>query len=123
MASRTTAVKVKKPVKTTGRPRARASSAPPVSVFRFDIDSLPPLLRLTDIVRDRKRGYPGLVPVSRAAWLNGVAEGRFPSPVKLGKVVAWKKADVLKVLRDGAAGVKRTSTFAELTAYPQQPAE
>jgi prophage regulatory protein len=100
----------------------RPARAPPVPIFRFDIDALPPLLRLTDIVRDPKRNYPGLVPVSRAAWLHGVAEGYFPPPLKVGpKSVAWRRDDLIRVLVDGAFGVKRTAVFAEVVGRPYRP--
>ena len=39
------------------------------------------------------------VPISRASWLKGVKEGRYPAPVKIGeKVTAWRVSDIDKVV-------------------------
>lgn len=44
-------------------------------------------LRLRDVLE--------VFPVSRATWMNGVASGRFPAPVKLTqKRLAWREADL-----------------------------
>jgi len=52
------------------------------------------LLRLWDVLE--------LVPVSRSTWLNGVRDGRFPSPVVLGpRTVAWRYVDVARVCEAG----------------------
>ncbi len=36
--------------------------------FQFDLDNLPPLLRVSDICRDPKRGYPGILPMTCSAY-------------------------------------------------------
>ncbi|MCX7082141.1 MAG: AlpA family phage regulatory protein [Methylococcaceae bacterium] len=37
----------------------------------------------------------GLIPLGRTSWLNGVREGIYPSPVKLGaRSVAWRVEDI-----------------------------
>src|SRR5215831_2548339 len=39
------------------------------------------------------------IPVSRSTWWNGIKEGRFPKPVRLGpKSVAWRAEDIRKLL-------------------------
>ncbi len=44
------------------------------------------------------------VPVSRSAWYQGVKDGRFPAPVKLGpRTVAWREADINKLIATLAA--------------------
>lgn len=49
------------------------------------------LLRLPDVLR--------LVPVARSTWWQGVRDGRFPKPVKVGpRITAWKRSDVLKLI-------------------------
>lgn len=61
------------------------------------MDQLPldGLLRISQICGDRKRGIPGLIPVSHSTWWAGVASGRFPAPVRLGsKLTFWKAADI-----------------------------
>jgi len=51
--------------------------------------------RVKDIVGDHRRGLPGILPISRAAWYAGVSEGRFPKPVKLSKMTsAWRASDI-----------------------------
>jgi prophage regulatory protein len=45
------------------------------------------LLRLPQVL--------ALIPVSRSGWWAGVANGRYPSPVKLStRCVAWKSQDI-----------------------------
>jgi hypothetical protein len=52
-------------------------------------------LRLRQIVGDKKRGIPGIVPVAASQWWAGCKTGRFPRPVKLGpKTTAWKVSDI-----------------------------
>ena len=37
----------------------------------------------------------GPIPVSKSTWWQGVKDGRFPKPVKLGiKTTAWRVADI-----------------------------
>lgn len=45
------------------------------------------LLRLPQVL--------ALIPVSRSGWWAGVANGRYPAPVRLStRCVAWKSADI-----------------------------
>lgn len=40
-----------------------------------------------------------LIPVSRASWWNGVKEGKYPQPVKLGsRTTVWKELDILELI-------------------------
>lgn len=54
-------------------------------------------LRLYQIVGDKKRGVPPIIPVARSTWLQWVKDGKAPAPLKhLGKrVTVWRKSDVL----------------------------
>ncbi len=37
----------------------------------------------------------GKIPVSRSAWWQGVKDGKFPPPVKLGpRTTAWRASDI-----------------------------
>jgi prophage regulatory protein len=73
--------------------------------FQFDLDNLPPLLRVSDICRDPKRGYPGILPMTRSAFLTAVEDGYIAPPVKLGaKVVAWRREDILAIVEHGVQG-------------------
>jgi prophage regulatory protein len=50
-------------------------------------------LRLRDIIGDKHN--PGIIPVSRSSWYKGIAEGRYPKPVKLGeRTSAWRVEDI-----------------------------
>jgi len=52
-------------------------------------------LRIWDILGDRRRGLPAIIPVSRSTWYLGVSEGRFPQPVKLSRrISAWRVEDI-----------------------------
>lgn len=50
-----------------------------------------PLLKLPEVL--------ALYPVSRAGWYQGVKDGRYPAPVKLGvRSVAWRRTDVERLI-------------------------
>jgi len=56
-------------------------------------------LRLDQIVRNKKKGISGLLPISRTSWLDGVRRGIYPKPVKISsRCVAWKAEAVYKLL-------------------------
>lgn len=53
------------------------------------------LLRLPQIIGNKKRGILPLIPVSRSTWFDGVRDGRFPKPVKLSaRVSAWRADEI-----------------------------
>lgn len=55
----------------------------------------PQFMRLWQIIGDKERGLPPVIPVCRSTWWQGVKDGRFPSPVKLGlRCTAWKASDI-----------------------------
>lgn len=42
----------------------------------------------------------GPIPVSRSTWWEGVRDGRFPKPVKLGpKTTAWRVEDIRGLIK------------------------
>lgn len=43
------------------------------------------------------------VPIGRSTWWAGVADGRFPRPVRLGRTVAWRLRDILAIVQHGVA--------------------
>lgn len=52
-------------------------------------------LRIRDIIGDRARNIPALIPVCAASWYAGVASGRYPKGVLIGpKTRAWKVEDI-----------------------------
>lgn len=45
----------------------------------------------------------GPIPVSKSAWWQGVKEGRFPQPQKLGpRTTVWKVDDIRALFEEGA---------------------
>jgi prophage regulatory protein len=57
-------------------------------------------IRLPEIIGTKET--PGLIPVSRSTWLNGVKTGRYPRPVKLSSMaVAWKLSEVMRLFDAG----------------------
>ena len=58
-------------------------------------------LRLPQIIGDPSKNppIPPLIPVSRSSWWQGIKEGRFPKPVKLGpKTTAWRVEDIRNLI-------------------------
>jgi prophage regulatory protein len=53
------------------------------------------LLRLKTVLQ--------LIPISRSAWYDGIKDGRFPQPVKLGpRTTAYRRKDIQKLINEGA---------------------
>jgi len=55
------------------------------------------LYRIKSIVRV-PNGLPPLIDVSPATWWAGVKSGRFPSPVRNGRMTFWRGSDLLACL-------------------------
>lgn len=51
-------------------------------------------LRVNQIIGDPKRGIPGIIPISRSSWWQGVARGVYPQPVRHGRVTFWRISDI-----------------------------
>lgn len=61
-------------------------------------------LRVRQIIGDRARGIPALIPVSRSSWWAGVKSGRYPAPVKLGpRTTAWRAEAIREFIESVAA--------------------
>ncbi len=57
------------------------------------------LLRLHQIVGDRRKGIEPIIPVSRSTWWAGCKSGRFPKPVHLSKrITAWRVDDIRRLI-------------------------
>jgi predicted DNA-binding transcriptional regulator AlpA len=54
------------------------------------------LLRLKEIIGDRKTGLPAIIPISKSTWWAGVASKRYPQPVRhLGpRITAWRASEI-----------------------------
>jgi len=60
-------------------------------------------VRLAQIIGDKKRDIPPLLPISKTTWWKGIHEGRFPKPIKIGpRVSVWLVEDI-KALMDAMA--------------------
>ena len=61
------------------------------------------LVRLSQILGDKKKGIPPIIPISRSSWWAGVKEGRYPRPVKLSpRCTCWRVEDI-RALLEGLA--------------------
>lgn len=57
------------------------------------------LYRLNEIIGNRKKGIPPIVPVSRSSWYNGIKEGRYPRPIRLSsRSTAWLSTDIEELI-------------------------
>ncbi len=65
-------------------------------------------LRIWDILGDKRRGIPPLLPISRTVWYDGIKAGIYPAPVHPtaglgGRVAAWRVEDI-RILLERLAG-------------------
>lgn len=87
-------------------------------------DELPPLLRVSDIVRGPKsaRGPPGLLPISARTFYSWVAFGLIEPPVKFQDgISAWPREVIVRIALDG---IRRPSGHGrrKLTGATEAPA-
>ncbi|GAB7026027.1 hypothetical protein JCM15764A_12750 [Geotalea toluenoxydans] len=59
------------------------------------------LLRLPDVIGDRRRGIVGYLPMSRSQWYAGIQKGVYPSPLKIGscKGSYWKLSSIQALIQ------------------------
>lgn len=65
------------------------------------INNLPEtgLVRLSQILGDKKKGIPPIIPVSKSSWWAGVKSGRYPKPIKLGeRTTCWNVFDIRQLI-------------------------
>jgi prophage regulatory protein len=60
------------------------------------------LLRLKHIIGDARANPPikPIIPVSKTAWWKGVAEGKYPQPIKISEKVTVWRSDQIEALID-----------------------
>lgn len=64
-------------------------------------------VRARQIIGDRNRGIPPLIPISRSAWWAGVRSGRFPAGVLLGpRIRVWSADSIRALITSTNAGVR-----------------
>lgn len=60
------------------------------------------LVRLSQIVGNKKEGIAPIVPVSKSSWWAGVKSGRYPQPIRLGeRTTCWRVEDIRKLISVG----------------------
>jgi len=60
------------------------------------------LLRLYQIIGDKKRGIPAKIPVSRSSWYNGISAGKYPPGFLLGpKTRVWPESEIEAIIENG----------------------
>jgi len=53
------------------------------------------LVRLSQILGDKKKGIPPIIPISKSSWWAGVKTGRYPQSVKLSdRCTCWRVEDI-----------------------------
>jgi prophage regulatory protein len=53
------------------------------------------LLRLEQIIGNKKKGIPPIIPVGRSTFLAAVKKGTFPAPIHItARLVAWRSQDI-----------------------------
>lgn len=57
------------------------------------------LLRLSQILGDKKKGIPPIIPISKSSWWAGVKTGRYPQPVKLSdRCTCWRVDEIRSLI-------------------------
>jgi hypothetical protein len=57
------------------------------------------LVRLWQILGDRRKGIPPIIPVSKSSWWAGVKSGKYPKPIKLSdRCTCWRVEDIQALL-------------------------
>lgn len=56
------------------------------------------LLKLPDVIGDRRRGIVGLLPMSRSKFYAGIQSGLFPAPLHIGCGSFWKLSAIMKII-------------------------
>jgi hypothetical protein len=60
-------------------------------------------LRLRQIIGDPKANppIPPIIPVRKSTWWQGVKDGRFPQPLKIGpRTTVWRVEDIRKLIAE-----------------------
>jgi prophage regulatory protein len=86
---------------------AISNQSPETKLNSVQINQLPSgFLRIWQIVGDKKRNIPPLIPIGRTTFLNKVKEGKYPKPVKLGeRITAWRVEDIKALIAEMGGAV------------------
>lgn len=59
------------------------------------------LLRQSQILGDKRKKIPPILPISASAWWAGINSGRFPKPIKLGpRTTCWRASEVYALIEN-----------------------
>jgi hypothetical protein len=113
-----------------GERRAQAAQsrkparAPPLfNIDPGDPTTWPALMRLSEICRDRRRNYPGVLPITRSTFLDAVADGYIPPGIKLGaKALAWRREIIVHIAEHGVVGRREQGRRAKALAAQRRAA-
>jgi predicted DNA-binding transcriptional regulator AlpA len=62
-----------------------------------------PLLRFPDVFGDRRRGIPGLIPMSKSKAYDMIKKGLLPQPVHIGRNSFFRLSTIQQVIDKAAA--------------------
>jgi hypothetical protein len=82
-------------------------------------------VRLSQIVGDRNANppQPGLIPIGKSSWWEGVKSGRFPRSVKLSpRITAWRVEDIRALIKRLGREAEDAAKHAGENADPGQAA-
>jgi predicted DNA-binding transcriptional regulator AlpA len=66
-----------------------------VMTIRSDLIPAEGYLRLRQIIGDKEKGIPAIIPISKSTFYKRVKEGIYPQPVELGvRMIAWRVKDI-----------------------------
>lgn len=72
------------------------------NMLLFDAHNILPetgLVRLSQILGDKRKGIPPIIPVSKSTWWAGVRLGCYSKPIKLGvRTTCWSAQDIRNIV-------------------------
>jgi hypothetical protein len=58
-------------------------------------------VRLWQIIGDKRKGIPPIIPISKSSWWAGVKSGKYPKPVKLSaRCTCWRVEDIRTFIKE-----------------------
>lgn len=61
-------------------------------------------LRLSQIIGNKKKNIPALIPVGKTSWWAGVKSGRYPRPIKLApRTCVWRVEDIFAIFKQNVS--------------------
>jgi prophage regulatory protein len=75
-------------------------------------------LRLAQIIGNPKSDppTPPIIPVSKSTWWEGIKDGRFPQPIKLGpRITVWRVEDIRELIQKPDLAIRKAFIKRSLT--------